>query len=112
MKNLLLLMIVFINCLNAEFIMPPKKSIDLTLTNNIEFSTNNDYIKIPKSKDIDFSKYNTSLRAAEDAKIKQATEDAKVKQEADEVKIDEIPLAKTFPLEEGQNLDAAILGDI
>ena len=106
MKEILLIIIVGIYVsANEPMGLPPQ------ITNNslgISFKVDTSYIKIPTSTDINYLEFSPILQA----KAKKEAEEAKAQKEADEVETNEIPLAETFPLEEGEVLEPAILNNL
>ena len=51
-------------------------------------------------------------KEADEVKVQKEADEAKAQKEADEVETNEIPLAETFPLEEGEVLEPAILNNL
>ena len=99
MNKILLIGLFTSYVMSSELVGFPPKPIVYDDNENIEFEAYDDYIKIPTNNKVDYSKYRP---------ITKAEEEAKAKAEAEEE--DDIPMAKTYPIEEGEEyIDSTVL---
>ena len=91
MKKNIIFLIIFLILLKSEEIITCEC---IYKSKNVKLEVNNDYIEIPKSKPIDFSKYQNH------EEIQEKKKDRKPILFQD---ISMLPLAETFPIEESNN---------